>query len=137
MSTQPLKMPKKKPAEMSQKSTIKKRATPLDFGSIAAPTPAPTQKPLKKIKKQRATLVPEDEPTPGPSSHAACTEGPATSTQGSAWESPKDESPSGSDDREEPLLAMDGPEVQPPPARAPGDQQEEASAPDDPPSQLS
>ncbi|XP_063858504.1 uncharacterized protein LOC135099840 [Scylla paramamosain] len=54
-----------------------------------------------------------------------------------AWESPEDESPSRSDDREEPPSAMDGPEVQSPPAKEPGDQQEEDSAPDDPPFQLS
>lgn len=34
MSTQPLKKPQKKPAEMSQKSTIKKGATPLDLGQL-------------------------------------------------------------------------------------------------------
>ncbi|KAK8396594.1 hypothetical protein O3P69_004934 [Scylla paramamosain] len=102
----------------------------------------PTQKPLKKMKKQCATLVPEDKPAP-PQDQAAMQlaprdEPPPPRDQPSpAWESPEDESPSGSDDREEPPSAMNGPEVQPSPARAPSDQQEEDSAPDDPPSQLS
>ncbi|XP_063875842.1 fibrous sheath CABYR-binding protein-like [Scylla paramamosain] len=106
-------MPQKMPVEMSQKSTIKKRATPLDFGSTAAPTPA--QKPLKKMKKQRATLAPEDKPAPT-QDQAAMQLAPRDQPS-PAWESPEDESPSGSDDREEPPSAMDGPEVQLPPAR--------------------
>ncbi|XP_076055498.1 uncharacterized protein LOC143033835 [Oratosquilla oratoria] len=87
------------------------------------------------MKKQRAIVVPKDEPTP-PQDQASIQLAPRDQPS-PARESSKDESLSGSDDREEPPSAMDGPEVQPPPARAPGDQHEEGSTPDDPPSQLS
>lgn len=119
---------------MSHNPTIKKRATPLAFGLTTAPTPAPTQKPIKKMKKQRAAVAPDNDPAP-PQDKAVIQPTPKDQPS-SARKSPEDESPSGSNDCEEPPSAMDGPEIQPPPARAP-DQHEEDSASDDPRAQLS
>lgn len=99
--TQPLKMPQKKPA------------------------PSPTRTPIKKLKKQCATLVLEDKPAPPQQDHATM-QLSLRDQPSPAWESPEDESPSGSNDREEPTSA-----------RAPGEQQEEDSGPDYPPSHLS